>query len=107
MTLSEKDYLSLLNQIFEIQKKIKDKPAERSIKRNLQRMQTTFESAGYKIHDPLHESYDDTRLDCEARVAGETAENLYISEVIKPLIYLTDNGKNHILQKAVVIVEEK
>lgn len=107
MTLSEKDQLTLLNQIFEIQKKIKDNSAERSINRNLQRMLTTFESIGYKIHNPLHESYDDTRLDCEARIAGETTKNLHISEVIKPIIYLTDNGKNHILQKAVVIAETK
>ncbi len=107
MTLSEKDNLNILNQVFEISKKLKDNPAERSISRNLQRISTAFEDAGYKVHDPLNEVYDETRLDCEARIAGETANNLYISEVIKPIIYLHDNGQNHIVQKAIVIAEEK
>lgn len=107
MTLSEKDNLNILNQVFEIRKKLKENPAERSISRNLQRISTAFEELGYKIHDPLNEAYDETRLDCEARIAGETANNLYISEVIKPIIYLNDNGQNHIVQKAIVIAEEK
>ena len=107
MTLSEKDNLNILNQIFEIRKKLKDNPAERSISRNLQRISTALEDIGYKTHNPINETYDETRLDCEARIAGETADNLYISEVIKPIIYLHDNGQNHIVQKAIVIAEEK
>jgi len=107
MTLSEKDNLNILNQVFEIRKKLKDNPAERSINRNLQRISTALEQVGYKVHDPLHEDYDETRLDCEARIAGETANNLHITEVIKPIIYLHDNGQNHIVQKAVVIAEDK
>lgn len=107
MTLTPQDHLNILNQVFEIDKKLKDNPAERSVGRNLRRITAVFTDLGYVTRDPLHEAYDETRLDCEARIAGTAADNLHITEVIKPIIYLRDGDQNHIVQKAVVIAEEK
>lgn len=107
MTLSEDDILLLLNRIFDIRKKVRDTTSERSVERNLSRMAAIFQDKGYKIYDPLGEDYDETRIDCEAKIAGESSEELYISEVIKPIIYLSENDKNFIIQKGIVIAETK
>lgn len=106
MTLTNQDAVNLMTRIFDIRKKIKDTEAERSVERNLKRMLSVFEDAGYKMHDPLHEDYNETRVDCEAKIAGDSADNLKITEVIKPIIYLTENGQNFILQKGIVIAEQ-
>lgn len=107
MSLPEHGVLSILNQLFELEKKIKGQPIENSLQRNLRRIRSQFEEAGYKLHDPLGEKYDLTRLDCEAMAAGEGAANLKIVEVIKPIIYHRENDRNSIVQKAVVVVENR
>jgi hypothetical protein len=38
-------------------------------------------------------------------VAGDHSDNLRIVEVIKPIIYFQQDGRNQIVQKAVVITE--
>lgn len=106
MHLNDAHIKSLFNQLFEIEKKVKNQPNERSINRNLKRLKSTFEELGYQSHDPLGEKYDLTRLDCEAMISGEDADNLKIVEVIKPIIYLKNEAGNTILQKAVVITEK-
>jgi hypothetical protein len=40
------------------------------------------------IHDPLGEPYNETRTDCEAEIGGNNLQNLFISNVIKPIICL-------------------
>lgn len=96
----------IVNQLFEIEKKIKDNALEKSIQRNINRIKTQLEESGYRYHNPLGEAYDMTRLDCEAMVAGEGTQQLRIVEVIKPIIY-SDAGGNTIIQKAIVITEQK
>ncbi len=96
----------IANQLFEIEKKIKDSTLEKGIQRNINRIKTQLEASGYRYHNPLGEAYDITRLDCEAMVAGDSASQLQIVEVIKPIIYFDDNG-NTIIQKAIVVTEGK
>lgn len=107
MYLDDASISTIFNQIFEIEKKIKDQPHERSLGRNLSRLKATFEDVGYRYHDPLGEKYDLTRLDCEAMISGEDADNLTIVEVIKPIIYFKNEAGNTIVQKAVVVTEKK
>ena len=45
------------------------------------------------------------RTDCEANLLSEKTEHLYISEVIKPMVYWIKEGRREIIQRAVVIVE--
>jgi ferritin-like metal-binding protein YciE len=111
---SEKVFLDMLNQIFEIEKKLDKIQEANTISRNLTNLKNLFENrlyeksqSGLTVHNPLGEAYDQTRLDCEASIAGESTENLVITEVIKPIIRLKQGGLNQIVQKAVVIVQSK
>lgn len=110
------EWLDLVNQIFEIGKKHSLIKEENSISRNITKLKGLleegfFKGGGMNYHDPLGESYSDTRTDCEATIAGKGVENLEIIEVIKPIIYYTyqENEKviKVIVQPAVVIVQSK
>ena len=112
-------YLDFMNQIFEIEKKSANLKEENSIQRNLNKMKGILEEEFFKgtstigltYHNPLGESYSDTRTDCEATIAGTSVENLEIIEVIKPIIFYAyqENEKviKVIVQAAVVIVQSK
>lgn len=104
-------YLDMINQIFEIEKKIGKIEEPNSIKRNLRRLKDLLENLqegiGFTYHNPIDEHYDDTRLDCDANIAGEGTENLVITEVIKPIIRVKQGGITQIVQKAVVIAQSQ
>ncbi|MCS6903802.1 MAG: hypothetical protein RML72_05115 [Bacteroidia bacterium] len=110
---AQKVFLDILNQIFEIEKKLEKIQESNTISRNLEKLKNIFatelyaDQAGLIIHNPLGENYDSTRIDCDASIAGESTENLVITEVIKPIIHYRSGGINHIVQKAVVIVQSK
>ncbi len=108
--------LDILNQVFEIEKKVMKLSEENTIARNIRRLRSQFEdgdwqsrSAGTSLsltyHDPAGEAYDETRADCEASIAGPSADNLRIVETIKPIIRLKQGDSlNIIVQRAVVVV---
>ncbi len=103
----------ILNQIFEIEKKVKKLSDENSISRNLQQLKDHFKTSiigkegGLSYYNPIGEKFNETRTDCEASIAGEKTENLVITEVIKPIIRLHQKERMFIIQKAVVIVESQ
>jgi len=112
-------YLDLMNQIFEIEKKVALLNVENSIHRNLSKIKrileeelfrySTSSTIGLSYHNPIGEVYTDTRTDCEATISGEVVDNLKIIEVIKPIIYYsyTENERLYkaIVQQAVVVVQ--
>jgi hypothetical protein len=112
-------YLDFMNQIFEIEKKADNLKEENSIQRNLNKMKGILEEEFFKgsstigltYHNPMGESYSDTRTDCEATISGTGVENLEIIEVIKPIIFYAyqENEKvmKVIVQPAVVIVQSR
>lgn len=112
-------YLDFMNQIFEIEKKASNLKEDNSIQRNINKMKGIMEeeffkgtsTIGLSYHNPLGESYNDTRTDCEATIAGTEVENLEIIEVIKPIIFYSyqenDKTMKIIVQPAVVIVQSK
>lgn len=102
-----KQNLKIINQVFEIEKKLAQRPEGESIRRNIARIKEYFLEMGYHIHNPQGEKYDETRTDCEASIAGTSAENLYIEEVIKPRVILRQEGSGTIAQKAVVIAHTR
>lgn len=102
MNLHENEHIKILNCIFEIEKKITDQ--DTAIKRNIERIKNSFEEMGLKYHNPVGESYSETRTDCEASISGELNANLKIVNVIKPIIYAVQNNSNTIIQRAVVVV---
>ena len=109
-------YLDLVNQIFEIEKKATNIKEDNSIQRNINKINGLLEEGffidvGLTYHNPIGESYTDTRTDCEATIAGAEVENLEIIEVIKPIIFYSykenENTFKIIAQPAVVIVQSK
>lgn len=112
-------YLDFMNQIFEIEKKSSNLKEENSIQRNINKMKGIMEeeffkgttTIGLSYHNPLGESYNETRTDCEATISGTSVEKLEIIEVIKPIIFYSyqenDKTMKVIVQPAVVIVQSK
>lgn len=118
-----KEYQFLINQIFEIENKVKDIQETNSIQRNIDKLKTFFEfdflkdNCGFVYHNPLGETWDESNKSCEANITGTGTENLVIIEVIRPIIFykyksidpLTSQEvvKTFIVQKGVVIVQSK
>jgi hypothetical protein len=112
-----KPYFELLDQLFEIERKVENIEESNSISRNLNKMKDIFETnlfssstsseIGFTYHNPIGESYNETRLDLEASIAGNSTEHLVIKEVIKPIIRYKSGGSTLIARKGVVVVESK
>jgi len=112
--------LDLVNQVFEIEKKISQINEEHSIHRNINKLRDLIENElfkgtggtiGLSYHNPIGENYSDTRTDCEASIAGTSSDNLEIVEVIKPIIFYTyledEKMMKAIVQKAIVVAKSK
>ena len=100
-------HIFILNQVFDMEKKVSKLVDGKSLVRNLRRIKQSFSELGLSYYDPTGESYNETRTDCEATISGTSTENLYIEEVIKPIIRFEKEGFNRIIQRGVVIVSEK
>jgi hypothetical protein len=113
MTQSElKLYVKMLNQVFEIEKKSEKLTETNSISRNISKLKDIFEddideTISIILQNPIGEDYKLTRTDCSADIAGTSTENLIVIEVIKPIIRVRQNGKTQIMQKGVVVVQDK
>ena len=104
---SQLDYKNLINNVFEIEKKLSRLDEDHTIDRNVRRIKDAFEEAGLTYEDPMGEPYDETRTDCEASIAGDSQENLVITEVIKPIIRVNRSGVSRIEQQGRVIVKSQ
>lgn len=108
-----KHFLVILNQVFEVESKLRKIQEINSIQRNVDRLKDFFatealtDGQGLVYHNPIGENYDETRTDCEASISGSTHENLEIIEVLKPIIYWKYGDRKIVIQKAVVIVQTK
>ena len=113
----QKLYENLIDQIFEIEKKTEKIQESNSINRNINNLKDIFtninsyvnsyETGGYVYHNPIGEPFEDTRIDCTATIAGESSNNLIVSEVIKPIIYYRKGDINIIIRKGVVVLSSK
>jgi hypothetical protein len=104
--------IEILDQVFEIEKKLESINEANSIGRNVNRIKANFENfnseCGFIYQNPLGEKFNETRTDLEASIAGSSADNLVVTEVIKPIIRLrTNSGATTIVRKGVVVVESK
>lgn len=86
---------------------MKEKGIAEEFDRNFRRLFNMFEEEGYMIQDPTGETYSETRTDYEASIAGRISSKLKIVRTIKPIIYQQKDGTISLLQKGVVIAEEK
>ena len=97
--------IHIINQLFEMQAKIKEAGAAQSFERNFSRLFNLFEEEGYIVQNPTGEAYSETRTDCEASISGRISSKMKITRTIKPIIYHRKDGMLQLLQKAVVIAE--
>jgi hypothetical protein len=95
----------IINQMFEMQAKLKEKGLLPDFERNFNRLYHVFEEEGYLVQDPTGEAYSETRTDYEASISGRISSRMKISRTIKPIIYLKKDGSVTLVQKGVVIAE--
>ncbi len=96
-------YLTLINQLVEIEQKIAQENLSEKFDRNFRRIQNTFEELGLYVLNPIGEKYAESRTDYEANIVGNSNKNLTITKVIKPIIYQQSEGKRTLVQKGIVI----
>jgi hypothetical protein len=102
--MSETLWIKMANLVFELDKKLDPtSPLDRT--RN--KMKLVLEEANIYIYNPIGEKYAETRTDLEANISGTSTNDLYITDVVKPVIYTNNIGKKELLQKGIVIVSGK
>ncbi len=112
-TVSEqlKPLLSALCQLYELDRKVQKRSEFESLGRNVEKMKAAFEELGYRIEDPYGQSYNETRVDLEASIAGSSTDDLVVTEVIKPIIRYVMRDRNgeytKVIQRGVVVVETR
>lgn len=100
-----RSYLTLINQLSEIEQKVAQEQLSEKFDRNFKRIQNTFEEMGFYVLHPLGEKYTESRSDCEASIVGDGRGSLIITKVIKPIIYQQQDGQRVLVQKGIVIAE--
>ena len=99
------DPVQIINQLFDMQVKLKEAGTLPQFDRNFNRLYSMFEEDGFIIQDPTGEVYTETRADCEVSITGRLNARMKITRTIKPIIYQKQNGNLLLLQKAVVMAE--
>jgi hypothetical protein len=107
MVLMDTEWIKIINQVFEMEKKVAAKPEMAVLQRNIDRIKASLEAMQITYHNPIGEKYSETRTDCEANIVGELKNNMVIADVIKPVIFNAAQGSPVIVQKAVVLVQNK
>ena len=126
-----KSILVVINQLYELEHKLKKNGDPNNLQRNVTKMKDAFAEEGMlgdvhgQLHicllyeDPMGQSFKETRTDLDATISGSGADNLVVVEVIKPIIRSTmrisagEISEQHkaqftqVIQKGVVIVESQ
>jgi hypothetical protein len=106
MNEPNKSLIKLINQFYDLQKKISLSNDAVSYQRHLERMANSFGELGLEMHDPTGELFNETRTDCEASIVGDIGDKMVVAEVIKPIIYLNnESSRKTILQRGVVLIK--
>lgn len=97
--------LNLINQLFEIERKLAAKQVD-VVNRNLERIKHDLDGNGIKVIDPTGEKYEDTRTDCQASIVGDLGRNMVITRTIKPIVIVNGPNGAELAQRGTVIVEK-
>ncbi len=110
-------FITLLNQLFEIERKLGGSDDYEKISRNVGRMKDVIcseispQNSNTEIfyENPMGQAYDETRNDLDAHIVGEVTDNLVVVDVIKPIIRVGNRqqGLSRVVQRAMVTVESK
>ncbi len=101
--------LTLLNQLFEIEKKLSASETSdpSNCLRNVGKIKDALEEQDLFYEDPAGQLFQETRTDLEASISGLGTDNLRVVEVIKPIIREGTRDSSRVVQKGIVIVESQ
>jgi hypothetical protein len=102
-----KHYCILLNQLYELEKKVSAGSDTSNAMRNITKMKDAFERLEWFYEDPMGQTFKETRTDLEATISGSGTEDLQVVEVMKPIIRQGSRQFSRVAQKGIVIVESK
>lgn len=97
-------WIKMANCIFELDKKLQTAEGSPATKRILDKMKNILEENGLQVLNPIGEPFSETRTDVEATIIGHSSNKLAITDVLKPVIYASTDGRKLLVQKAVVLV---
>jgi hypothetical protein len=97
--------LTVMNNLYEIERKLTVHGDPGNATRNVERMKDAIAAEGLFYEDPLGQPFRETRTDLEASISGTTTENLIVAEVIKPIIRCGPSELSRVVQKGIVVVE--
>lgn len=98
-------WLQIINQVFDMEKKLEKIENGRTLERNIRRIKSQLSEMNLEYLNPIGERYKETRTDVTATISGNSSRNLMITEVIKPIIIQRVGNIQQIVQVGVVIVE--
>ena len=102
--MEQEQWIKMANCIFELEKKLQQKDNGPGIQRLIDKMKTVLNETGLLILNPVGESFSETRTDVEATITNASKGSMKITDVLKPVIYATELGKNVLVQRGVVLV---
>lgn len=99
--------LVILNNLYEVEKKLALHGDAGNATRNIEKMKDMFAEVGLFYEDPMGQEFRETRTDLDATISGSGTENLVVVEVIKPIIRGGEAAFSKVIQKGIVVVESK
>lgn len=99
--------LNTLNNVYEIERKLALHGDAGNATRNIDKIKDTFAEQGVFYEDPMGQEFKETRTDLDATISGPGIDNLFVAEVIKPIIRAGEAAFSKVVQKGIVVVESK
>jgi hypothetical protein len=99
--------LNTLNHLFDIERKLALHGDTASIGRNVERIKDTFAAERLFYENPMGQPFNETRVDLDASISGESVDNLVVTEVVKPIIRAGTTEFSQVIQKGIVVVKSK
>jgi hypothetical protein len=99
--------LQTLNQVYEIERKLSLHGDSANLLRNVERIKDAFASQELFYEDPMGQPFSETRTDLEASIAGAGADDLVVTEVIKPIIRAGKQAYSVVVQRGIVVVKTR
>lgn len=99
--------LQTLNHLYDAERKLALHGDPGGVLRNIERIKDAFADEKLFYEDPMGQSFNETRADLEASIAGEGTEDLHVTEVIKPVIRYGEPSYSRVIQKGIVVVRAK
>jgi hypothetical protein len=100
-----KMYLQVLNNLYEMERKLSVHGDGANIQRNIERLKDGFLEEKLFYEDPMGQPFSETRSDLEASISGSGTEGLVVVEVIKPIIRYGATAYSRVIQKGIVVVK--